>query len=49
MTKRTKRDLLLITFGVCLFAAVNNFPLVLSFFRKMMTLCLPVLSLESAI
>ncbi len=42
MTKRTKRDLLLITFGVCLFAALNNISIVLAFLGKLFALCLPV-------
>ena len=44
MTKRTKRDLLLITFGICLFVALNNISLVIGFISNVFALCLPVVA-----
>lgn len=44
MSKKTKRDILLITFGVCLFAALNNLALVLGFVSKVFSLCIPVIT-----
>lgn len=42
MNKRLKRDLILIAFGVCLFAALNNLSLVFSLLKKLFAICLPV-------
>lgn len=42
MSKRTKRSLLLITFAVCLFVALNNIGFVFSFLKGIFYLCLPV-------
>ena len=43
MNKRLKRDLILIAFGVCLFAALNNLGLVFGFLRKLFAICLPLI------
>ncbi len=42
MKKRLKRDFLLVTFGVCLFTALNNLDTVFGFINKLIALCLPV-------
>ncbi|MBE6700784.1 MAG: AI-2E family transporter [Ruminococcaceae bacterium] len=43
MTGKVKKHLLLITFGVALFALLNNIGAVLSFAKKIVSLCLPLL------
>ena len=43
MTGKVKKQLLLITFGVALFALLNNIGAVLSFAKKIVSLCLPLL------
>lgn len=42
MSHKTKRDILLITFAVCLFAIATNLATFFGFVRKLFTLCLPV-------